>query len=890
MNTPEVFEVANEVDPKEWIEKYRIFAKLNKWNPEDWIDFVQLYLGKRESIWQEDYDTIEELEYHLEELLGKLSIKDDNHKLNWLISVLSAEDRDKVRDLGYETWKEIIDHISSEEQRGITRRRKEVENRLRESRRPRHFGYLKGPIKCYSCGEEGHKAPECPKKDKGRDKGVNYIELAPTEELNNELFDVQRGLPTRNTRKPYDNIRSSTMPKAKVAPPQERRNPSEMEVEHAAVPQVTREPKEADKQEEVAKTRQKLIPKITEGSATTDTSSTPVVPGGKPTNKEVDTGAACSVATPKLAYVWGLSTEQHEGQVIITADGKRHTPLGLVKEVPVQIGKYIFYVDITIMDIKEDVLILGTDWLYNHRASVDLAKGQLSLPIGQRMLISPLHMRTVAEKPEWEETEVYLILGTQQREEQEENIDDPRIVELVAENQDLFIENADQLTQTDVTQHTIELTTERPIKQRPCRIPYHLFEKVRAELDMMERNGKNCHWEWTTDHQAAVEELKKALCDAPVLSHPNWSEEFIVTTDASVVGIGAILSQQFEDGEKPICFLSRILNPHERNYSVAHLEGLAVVWAVKKLKMYLWGKHFTIRTDHKSLLQLSNGKDIAGRVARWAMILRNYDYSIEHCAVSFILTHIVQHFGVPNQIITDRGSGFISEVAEQLYKQLEIRHTPTTPYRPQSNGQAERLNQTLKNTLVRQCRANKKNWDKYIWKSLLAIRTMRNKSTKYSPAELLYGTQIVTPSLWTPPPDADDIELAIQEQIKSITSELPEMRTESITNNIAAKERDKQTYNRTVKVLAFKVGDLVLKMTEQTQSKLEEIWEGPYKVENALSRGTYIISDSDGNRDLVHGDMLKQFLYSRHMIPEVTNTLKSRLHRFKITPGISPIW
>ncbi|OMH80892.1 Retrovirus-related Pol polyprotein from transposon [Zancudomyces culisetae] len=117
---------------------------------------------------------------------------------------------------------------------------------------------------------------------------------------------------------------------------------------------------------------------------------------------------------------------------------------------------------------------------------------------------------------------------------------------------------------------------------------------------------------------------------APLLTHPNWNVPFIITTDASKVGLGAILSQISDEGEKPIEFISRATNKHEQNYSISHLEGLAVVWAVTKFKYYIWGTRFVIRTDHKSLLQLFDSSEITGRVARWAMLLRNFDYDLEH--------------------------------------------------------------------------------------------------------------------------------------------------------------------------------------------------------------------------------------------------------------------
>ncbi|OMH82883.1 Retrovirus-related Pol polyprotein from transposon, partial [Zancudomyces culisetae] len=122
--------------------------------------------------------------------------------------------------------------------------------------------------------------------------------------------------------------------------------------------------------------------------------------------------------------------------------------------------------------------------------------------------------------------------------------------------------------------------------------------------------------------------------EAPVLIHPDWTKPFVITTDASKNGIGAILSQMTATGERPIEYISRTTNVHEQNYSISHLEGLAVVWAVTKFKYYIWGTRFTIRTDHKSLMQLFNSAEITGRLARWAMILRNYDYDLEHIAGS----------------------------------------------------------------------------------------------------------------------------------------------------------------------------------------------------------------------------------------------------------------
>ncbi|OMH81910.1 Retrovirus-related Pol polyprotein from transposon [Zancudomyces culisetae] len=119
--------------------------------------------------------------------------------------------------------------------------------------------------------------------------------------------------------------------------------------------------------------------------------------------------------------------------------------------------------------------------------------------------------------------------------------------------------------------------------------------------------------------------MNSVLFITPILIHPDWNKQFIITTDASKFGLGAMLSQITEEGERPVEFISCTTNKHEQNYAISHLEGLAVVWAVSKFKYYIWGKKFIIKTDHKSLIQLFNSSEITGRVARWAMLLRNYD-------------------------------------------------------------------------------------------------------------------------------------------------------------------------------------------------------------------------------------------------------------------------
>jgi len=92
---------------------------------------------------------------------------------------------------------------------------------------------------------------------------------------------------------------------------------------------------------------------------------------------------------------------------------------------------------------------------------------------------------------------------------------------------------------------------------------------------------------WTKEHQTAFEDVKARLVADPVLACPDFDKPFILQSDASDYGIGAILTQETERGEKVISYSSRTLNGAEKNYSTTNKECLAIVWAIRKLKPYL---------------------------------------------------------------------------------------------------------------------------------------------------------------------------------------------------------------------------------------------------------------------------------------------------------------
>lgn len=118
---------------------------------------------------------------------------------------------------------------------------------------------------------------------------------------------------------------------------------------------------------------------------------------------------------------------------------------------------------------------------------------------------------------------------------------------------------------------------------------------------------------------------------APILAFPDYSRPFVLDTDASEMGIGAVLSQLQEDGsERVIAYGSRVLTRPERRYCVTRKELLAVVTYVQHFRSYLLGHEFQLRTDHGSLTWLANFKEPEGQLARWLEQLQEFHFHIVH--------------------------------------------------------------------------------------------------------------------------------------------------------------------------------------------------------------------------------------------------------------------
>ncbi|KAL6062843.1 Retrovirus-related Pol poly from transposon [Balamuthia mandrillaris] len=176
-----------------------------------------------------------------------------------------------------------------------------------------------------------------------------------------------------------------------------------------------------------------------------------------------------------------------------------------------------------------------------------------------------------------------------------------------------------------------------------------LYSRLTAPLDAL-RNVPDVRPFWNKNCDEAISALRRILSSPPVLSKPDPSLPFLVGTDASQYGVGAVLYQESTDGiRRYIAFASRALNAAQRNYPATKRELLAVVFALHQFRCWLWGRHFTLFTDHKALSYLFTAKHSSFMLNHWAFLLLQFDFDIVHRpGVQMVLEDALSRLYPPN--------------------------------------------------------------------------------------------------------------------------------------------------------------------------------------------------------------------------------------------------
>jgi hypothetical protein len=154
------------------------------------------------------------------------------------------------------------------------------------------------------------------------------------------------------------------------------------------------------------------------------------------------------------------------------------------------------------------------------------------------------------------------------------------------------------------------------------------FATLTAPLTELTKQNKR-QIVWTAECADALKQIQQILSLSPVLLLPRVDQQFIVRTDASSVGVGAVLMQESHGDIHPVLYASRKLLEREQRYSTIERECLAIVWAISKFAKYLWGTYFLLQTDHKPLVYLRTSSFKNSRLMRWALALQEFTFEIE---------------------------------------------------------------------------------------------------------------------------------------------------------------------------------------------------------------------------------------------------------------------
>ena len=156
------------------------------------------------------------------------------------------------------------------------------------------------------------------------------------------------------------------------------------------------------------------------------------------------------------------------------------------------------------------------------------------------------------------------------------------------------------------------------------------FSSVAAPLTALLR--KDAKFLWNQNCQLAFEKIKAMLMSNPILKAPDFDKPFKLAVDASDVGAGAVLLQEQNGVDHPVCYFSRKFDNHQQNYSTIEKEALALLLALQHFDVYLCSSPFVINvyTDHNPLVFVNKMKNKNQRLLRWSIIMQQYNVLINH--------------------------------------------------------------------------------------------------------------------------------------------------------------------------------------------------------------------------------------------------------------------
>ena len=236
---------------------------------------------------------------------------------------------------------------------------------------------------------------------------------------------------------------------------------------------------------------------------------------------------------------------------------------------------------------------------------------------------------------------------------------------------------------------------------------------------------------------------------------------------------------------------------------------------------------------------------------------------IEAERVAEALMVVFSRLGVPNEILSDNGTQFVSGVMKEVSRLLGVRQFHTTPYHPMANGACERFNGTLKQMLRRMCQERPRDWDRYLPALLFAYREVPHESLGYSPFELMYGRAVRGPltilkEMWSEEIPEEEVKstyqyvLDLQERLES-TCRVAKTELES------SSRKYKKHFDVKAKERRFECGDRVLLLLPTSSNKLLMQWRGPYEVVGKVARHNYSLQVGK-KKKTYHANLMKRYV------------------------------